>query len=317
MELLFNDLSIHSQFPDLPAFREAMIRLMGIRSVARQFGREVQCHRNVANAQVTHRHCMQQAINIFNRDEQRAVMQWLTRQGPFWEEARVHSPDDYLECNGEVVTDTAVGEAAYCCFNGVRRSLVSLTPSSWMFSPILVTWIVNLRDKRDVYVVNHWDVEELEAFLRDAPAPLASWEQLELSSRDRCPNLTFSEDCFHALRGHPFVQGAAHRVLSLLELLDQFKMCFDEGGQRTPKGHWLYKEHFTGVRGRFSDSSDVEKRNFEAKLTFRHPEAAGETLFCTWHGKVQTPQLRIHFSWPVVADKPLYVVYVGPKITKR
>ena len=52
-------------------------------------------------------------------------------------------------------------------------------------------------------------------------------------------------------------------------------------------------------------------------MTFGPPEHADRTLFFPWHGKVQTPQLRVHFSWPVRADKHLYVVYVDPKITKR
>ena len=27
--------------------------------------------------------------------------------------------------------------------------------------------------------------------------------------------------------------------------------------------------------------------------------------------------LRLHFSWPVRAGEPVYVVYAGPKLTKR
>jgi hypothetical protein len=53
-------------------------------------------------------------------------------------------------------------------------------------------------------------------------------------------------------------------------------------------------------------------------MTFPHPERVGETLFCPWHGKVQTPQIRIHFSGTTIRhDQPLYVVYIGPKIAKR
>ena len=41
-------------------------------------------------------------------------------------------------------------------------------------------------------------------------------------------------------------------------------------------------------------------------------------LFCPWHGKVSTRTLRIHFSpGQIRASDPLYVVYVGPKLTKR
>ena len=102
-----------------------------------------------------------------------------------------------------------------------------------------------------------------------------------------------------------------------MTVLHDLKNCFDDRGQRTPEGHETYRKHFTGKKAWFSDSSDSEKADFRRDLTFSHPADAGETLFCTWHGKVKTPQLRIHFSWPVHAAEPLYVVYVGPKITRR
>ena len=153
---------------------------------------------------------------------------------------------------------------------------------------------------------------------RSSPAPLRrSLTQLAAICRGQCDALTFSEDCFGALRGHPFVEGAARHVLVLLDVLHQFSRCFDNAGQRTPEGQRLYQDHFTGGKAWFSDSSDAEKEDFKSDLTFKHPTAQGETLFCTWHGKVKTPQIRIHFSWPVRANEPLYVVYVGPKITKR
>ena len=317
LELLVNDLSIDGQFPDIHTFKEAIERVMQMREVARSFGRELQCHRNVAYAQVTRHLTLPQAINTFRRDQRQAVMQWLTRHGPFWDDARVHSPDDYLECNGAVVTDTAVGEAAFCCFHGNDRHLASLTPSSWEYSPISVTWVPDGGTHRNLEVINHWNTSELELALRAAPAPVMSWEQLSRVAITRYQHLTFSADTFEPLHGHPFVVGAAHRVLALLHVLDELKCCFDEHGQRTPEGQRLYHDHFTGEKAWFSDSSDGEKHAFQSEMTFQHPVAEGQSLFCTWHGKVKTPQLRIHFSWPVRAAEPLYVVYVGPKITKR
>ena len=73
----------------------------------------------------------------------------------------------------------------------------------------------------------------------------------------------------------------------------------------------------SGEEASFSDSSDSEKRGFRARLTFPHPDKPGESMFCTWHGKVRHMMLRLHFSWPVRADEPVYVVYAGPKLTKR
>ncbi len=110
---------------------------------------------------------------------------------------------------------------------------------------------------------------------------------------------------------------------AVLEILNRFKVCFDEKGQRTAEGNTIYQDFFTGKKeggghgAMFSDSSDSEKNEFGKELTFNHPGAPTQTLFCPWHGKVQTPQLRVHFSDPIRANEPLYVVYVGPKLTKR
>lgn len=317
MELLVNDLSFHGQFQDLGSFRNAIEHVMIMREVARRYGRALHCHKNMAHARITPTLSMPQAIQGLTTNEKRALMTWLHRLGPFWEEARVHHPNDYLECNGDVVTDTAVGEAAYCCIHGIDRRLVSLTPSAWEFSPVSITLIPDDSDRRTVEVLNYWEVEGLEVALQSSPTRATSWDELENTCISRCPFLTFSMDAFKPLRGYPFAEGAAFRILALLDTLNQFKSCFDEHGQRTPEGHKIYQDHFTGEKAWFSDSSDAEKRDFEAELTFRHPTAEGERLFCPMHGKVKSPQLRIHFSWPVRADEPLFVVYVGPKITKQ
>jgi hypothetical protein len=285
-----------------------------MRRLAQAFGRSLYCHRNIVNARVTRDLSLPEAINSLRIDEKRALMPWLTQFGPFWEDTRAHSPDDYLEHDGEVVTDTAVGEAAVRCLGGMDSWLISFSPSSWERSPIRVEWVRAVRDIVDV--VNHWDHDALEVALQKIPAPLVSWDQLAISASAGCPDLTFSPDSFESLRGHPFVEGAAQQILVRLKTLQRFRQCIDEKNERTAEGQRLYQDHFTGDKAWFSDSSDTEKRTFRTQLTFRRPGAKPENLFCPWHGKVKTPQLRIHFSWPVAADEPLYVVYVGPKITR-
>ena len=303
----------------MSTFKAAVERVMGIRTLMRRFGRELYCHRNLVNSQVTRDTTMPRAIGAFDQNSRRALMGWLTRHGPFWEDAREHGGDDYLDCfkyEGRIVTDTAVGEAAYCRFHGLDWGLVSMIPSSWQFSPVTVDWYEN-ESTRSVDVLNYWDVDELRATLADIPAPLGSWKDLETAARTRCRGLTFSPDSFEPLSGTPFHQGAALRVLARLIVLHEIRRCFDERGERTPEGHRLYRKHFTGDKAWFSDSSDKEKNHFRTEMTFRRPLVRGESLFCPWHGKVKSPQLRIHFSWPMRAVEPLYLVYVGPKITKR
>ena len=128
--------------------------------------------------------------------------------------------------------------------------------------------------------------------------PLQSWEELEKTAKNRCPDLTFSPESFEPLRGHPFVKGAACQLLRLLVVLQKFKNCFDENGKRTTQGQEIYQKHFTGDNAWFSDSSDTEKTKFKEKLTFSHLLNVANP-FCPWHGKAKTSQLRIHFSWPI------------------
>lgn len=317
-----NDRSLHEQFHEVGSFHEALDVVMTIRATVQRFGRSLHCHRNLLHAQLGPQLSFQQAVRALPKMQQRAVLPWLTRHGPFWDDLRQHSPDDWLEWRGEIVTDTAVGEAAFANLHCMELHLVSFSPSDFTHVPVEVDWVHETARVRTC-VPNHWEVDALQRLLESSPPPIASWADVEAIARARFDGLVVSGDAFVPLAGHPFAPAAANRVVLLLSILQRFRGCFDADGNRTQDGHKIYQDFFTGKKGGggrgalFSDSSSTEKTDFESGLTFPHPERDGEKLFCPWHGKVQTPQLRIHFSYPVRADAPLYVVYVGPKITKR
>ena len=317
VELIFNDLSIHGQFYDPACFREAIDRVMSIRQLARRYGRELYCHRNVQHSKVKENQMLVQHINNsrdFDRDSRSALMQWLGRQGgPFWEDIQHHTADDRLEYNGSKVTNSAVGEAAYCIAHDVERALVSINPSCWLTSPLPVDWHYNSSVKR-INVPNYWSVDELKEILEGDPN-LESWEDLDKTARIRYPDLTFAPDCFEPLKGHPFNKGSAEGILSRLRVLNTIKNCFDQHGKRTSEGQALYQNRFTGAKAWFSDSSYTEKNQFRTSLTFPHPDDSDKMIFAPWHGKVK--DFRIHFKWPISATEPLYVLYAGLKITKR
>lgn len=317
MELLFNDLSVDGQFPDVSSFIAAVGRVMIMRQSAQRFGREVYCHRKLSHAKVTQELTVPQAVQKMKQTERSAFMQWLTRNGPFWEDDQIHGPNDYLECQKQIVTDTAIGEAASRRFQGADYRMVSLTPSDWTDPLLTVWWKDTHSEDRSIQVKNYVTAQDLEKALLHTSKPADSWECLASNCQRRFQNLTFLSKSFESLQGHPFVKSAALRIEVLLNVLDRMKNSFDEHGNRTDDGHRLYQIYFTGKEPRFSDSSDTEKGAFKAEMTFKHPDASDGILECTWHGKVQTPQLRIHFSWPISAKTPLYVAYVGPKITKK
>ncbi|MES2501799.1 MAG: hypothetical protein V4545_04270 [Pseudomonadota bacterium] len=316
MEILLNELSLHGQFSSVQAFQSAIDTVMRARVKIRQFGSELRCHRNLMQTQVTYELGLQQAVAQLDRNKRQAVMSWLTKEGPFWEDTRQHGVDDWLESQTQIVTDTGLGEAAYHTFIGNDYQTFIFEPSDWKSNPIIVDWHGESQ-VIPIEVANHWSLDSLENSLQNADSPVTSWQQLARIMPVRCPNLTFSNNTFSPLFAHPFVDGAAKRIFELLMLLDKFKTCFDAEGGRTLEGQSLYQEHFTGDKAWFSDSSDSEKTNYKHDLTFNHSNNQGEKLFCSWHGKVKTPQIRIHFTWPICSNVPLHVPYIGPKITKK
>lgn len=185
MEFFFNDLSLHKQFHDLNTFCSAVECVMNIRNIIKRSGRELYCHHQVASMQqVIRDKKMQQAIQYLSREQRIAWTQWIIQHGPFWEDDRRHDGGDYLECNGKIVTDKAVGEAAYCLFHGIECGLVSMNPSSWCSSPLLVVWHDNAHE-RNVDLTNYWDAETLRKVLETANKPLQSWEELEKTANAR------------------------------------------------------------------------------------------------------------------------------------
>ena len=316
-----NDQSIHGQFYDVASFRDSLARLMAMRNAAQRFGRKVYCHSELQNANPMPGVPMQQAVQRLKKDEQRSMMSWLTKGRPFWDDLRKHGLADWLECRGEVVTDSAVGEAAYRKLHAIECGLVSATPSNWDFSPVAVTWRRDAEGLEDQHTdLDNWrDAFTLEEMLRDAAPPLRSWADLQDSSTNRFRSLTFAGDCFKPLVGIPFSESAADRILFLLGILDRLARAFDADGAQTPEAQRIYEDYFKGENALFSDSSSREKRKsrFRNKLTFPHPDDPGKSLFCTWHGKVPYMTLRLHYWWSRKSDDPIYVVYAGPKLTKR
>lgn len=320
MDLLVNELSVHEQFNDSQEFHTALIRLMKMRKMARSFGKEIVCNRSFVHTFPIAAMPMKQAINrCCSQSERRAIMAWLDRQGPFWEDDQCHENDDFLECGGKIVTETTVGEAAFRSLHGSELGLVSLTPSNWNFCPVIVTWYFDEsgQSSKIVKLQNWWSRHTLYEALKSCKPQIKQWNDLHKVCDDRFDGLTFAENWLKPLEGEPFVKSVADRFIFLLNLLSELTQERDHSGKRTEEGHRIHQDHFVGSRASFSDSSETEKQRFRQDLTFKHPVDPGKTIFCTWHGKVSHRSLRLHFSSPTDSEKQIYVVYAGPKITKR
>jgi len=323
LSILLNELSVARQFTSTHSFLQALEVLMQLRQVSESHGHKIECSNAIFNAQATNEASFYEAIQAFqDKNKKRSVMAWITKAVSSWDIGRLHSDDDYLICNEEVVTGTAIGETAYRKFENNESSLVSFTPSDWTISPISVDYYDNNGAiEKSCSIENHWTEKELTDYLESIQVSIQSWEMLDRRMRKECNNICFSEGAFNPLFSHPFMSGAADRICFLLSTLNRMKECYDDSGSRTAEGHQVYQDFFTGKKGGggrgalFTDSSESEKRCFRDKLTFEKPGTDSETLFCPWHGKIQTPQYRVHFSYPMNAKDLFYVVYIGPKLT--
>jgi hypothetical protein len=320
VDFVINDLSIHGQFNTPNEFFSSVEILMGIRQEIRRAGRELLCHRGLKDAQVTSAHTMPQAIQCMPAAKQRAWMQWLTKEGPYWQDSRQHTSDDWLELNEvPIYTDHAIGEVGFCKLHGMVRELVSCDPSDWLQNPVRVSWRRGDDATIDVNVTNHWATNTVSSTLESLPPPFDTWKSLEEHARRICDSIIVSDDAFAPLKGYPYVKSVGEGIAIILGVLNKLDGGFDESGSRTQQFESLYTTFFTGDDPYFTDESVTNKRDYKSKLTFPHPEPNGAELFCSWHGKVNSPRnfppIRIHFSWPATAKTTVCVVYVGPKIT--
>ena len=314
MDLMLNELSVEGQFYDNTTLSEAIGKIIGMRNAAKRYGVEVYCHANTANRHVRPDTAL---IHALSRDQRMYMTSWLTRQGPFWEDARRHAPNEWYECDGEIVTDTGLAEAAHCVEIGIDRRMVSFAPSSWERSPIVVIRRENNAATDDVQLANYWNVSNLEEALTESDPEPESWEQLEQICRRRFASLNFAANSFHPLNGQPFAPGVAPKIRRLLNALNEF---WAVDGLKSDEGRRIYDNHFTGGNAWFSDSSDTEKHQFRRELTFPSPNPGEDAVFCPWHGKLRMAhrqQFRIHFTWPIQPGEQLHVVYLGLKITRQ
>lgn len=316
MDLFVNELSLDGQFGSVDRFLTALKEVIGCRQLADRYRHPLYCLHSIANKEVMHGLSLKEALRQ-NHDMNltRQVMSWLSRHGPFWEDERTHAVDDYFAHNEEIVTDSSLGEATYRQAIGHTVAIVGFPESRFCRHPLPIMWYQSDERKEVYHLPNFWQQRVLEAHLITHEAPVQSWGELIARAKQRFVSLTFLPSIEDPLKGQPFNTTIAERTLFLLDILNRLKSCFDETATLTPEGHTILEQFFHGDQALFSDESDTNKRIFVRQLTFRLP--TGEVLFCPFHGKIRTQFYRIHHSWPVRPDEPLYIAYIGPKITKN
>lgn len=316
MDLFVNELSLHRQFSSLAQFVGALKEVIGCRDLADYYRHPFYCFHTIANQEVLPGTTLKEAVRQ-TRDINliRRVMSWFDKHGPFWENERMHGPGDYFAYGDDVITDSSLGEATFRMGIGHTIGIISFPESRFCLTLLSIIWHQSDQRATRFDLPNFWQRSTLETYLDTHDPPPQSWLEVIERAQQRFTALTFIPTIADALKGEPFNVTIAERVLVLLAILHRLKGCFDETSVLTPEGHTILEQFFHGERALFSDESDTNKRLFAAQMTFRLP--TGEAIFCPFHGKISTRFYRIHHSWPIRPDQPLYIAYIGPKITKN
>ncbi|TAN65233.1 MAG: hypothetical protein EPN17_17280 [Methylobacter sp.] len=311
-----NDLSLSGQYSNVPAFIKDLTELMRLRHQLPLLNQKLFCSRGLDTRPVTHSNDFRQAV-MSEKALVKPVLQWLTRNGPFWDDDREPNQNDYFEYCGEDVTDQGVGEAARRTLVGAECFVVSFPNEKFKITPLEIAQGLPEELLANVLVENIWSFSQLENSANTIlPAPV-NWTQMLNQAEIRYDKLIFIPGCIDSLKKEPFSAYVVERVFELFAVLNEFMQCRDDNGNYTARNDELIAQHFSGGDKKwFSNSSITEEHKFKQEMSFPDPEHPEEKVFCPWHGKIKTPQYRVHFEWPSKTTIKLRIFYIGPKITK-
>ncbi|HET6382658.1 MAG TPA: hypothetical protein VFJ58_04635 [Armatimonadota bacterium] len=319
MRFYLNELSLHGQFTSVGDFLPALKGVIQCRRAIEPAGAQLFVSKDLFGRAVFNGLIFSSAVGKLSRDQQRDIYLWIDRSN--WSSHRLHSGDDFYSWHEDVITESSLAEAACAVESGFPSAALCFDPSECLETPLRVEWTPLNGGRRWISVDNYWSLatlqRRLEEWVRSEQSrPVASWAGLIEWAKTYCESLTLADYLLEPLKGIPFSDPVARQSQRLLGILNVFKNEFDGTGVRTARGNKMYDQYFTGSRALFSDESDSNKSQFKRELTFKNPASPHEGIFCPFHGKISTQFFRIHFSWPITASDPVFVVYIGPKITK-
>ena len=317
MAWFVNDLSLAGQYSTSEDFVKDLKQFLALRNRLPLLASRLFCSRTICYRAVSPNHNFQQAVRSSgDKLLTSLVLNWLTKAGPFWEEQRQPVADDYFHYQETEVTELGLGEVARRQLGGVFANSVSFPAAGFDYSPLPVIQGLLEEPISTVEVTNQWKWDDVQRAVEAAMPPIINWEQMLTEARRRFGYLDLVAACGNPLNPEPFSHDVVERVFELLQVLNEYISCMAQTGAPTERNHELMAQHFSGGKSWFSDESTSNKRDFKKQLEFSDPAEPGKKVFCPWHGKIKTPQYRIHFEWPPRTKEKLRIFYIGPKITK-
>jgi hypothetical protein len=310
MDFYLNELSLHSQFISADLFEDSLKAVLNCKEVINKFDHNLYINYSLHQSRVSAELTFKDAVFKLENNLKRYVANWINKAGPFLDD-NLH--DGNFTFNNTNINGSSLAHAAFKNYNSSSTSELSFTPSNFNLSPLTVEWSTKT-DKKSIDVLNFWGEDELQSFFAAQQPKIGSWESLLNYSKDNYTNLYFADNLLEILRPEPFSKAITERVMELLSVLNEFEGCLKN--KNIERINEIRSNYFMGENACFTDESQGNKRKFKKELTFKHPEKQTR-LFCPFHGKIKHLYFRIHFNWPKKTSEKLYIVYIGPKITKE
>jgi hypothetical protein len=316
-----NDLSLQGQFASASAFVDVLGNLARLRRRVPGLETQLYCSRALGERPVTiQATCRDAVMSTAPREAKIVILTWISKYGPFLDDDRQPEEDDCFEFEGHDVTNQGLGESARRVRVGEEAGVFSFLggPLDFERDPLTVQHGLLEAPLGLLDIDNVWQASELEARARATIADPKNWPELVEACRSRFDRLLVPDAILDRLVIETFYPVVANRILVILGILQQIMEGRAENGSLNEAARSLWLTHSHGDTALFSDESTPNKRRFRNEMTFPDPGDPSRSLFCPWHGKIQTPQFRIHFEWPVpVGQTALKILYIGPKITKN
>ena len=318
MNWFIHDLSLNGQHAVPQNFLNHLVELLKLRRQYPAVYDGLRCTRTLGERPVTAIHSFKQVVqSCSDKDLRRLILQWIDSKGPFWDDERETADDDYFQCGQIDVTDLGAGEASRQHLKGKPAATYSFDGGNFNYSPLLIQHGLDEQPLGQISLVNLWDCNQLRNSAIAASPSAQNWHQVVEQANIRFPHLLLASNLIDYLRRETFTSALAERIFELLGKLEEFVTSRNPNGTYSAETNRLLADHFSGNKAWFTDESEGNKNKFSADLTFADPNDLSKNIFCPWHGKIKTPQYRIHFPWPMLqTETKLRITYIGPKITK-
>lgn len=316
MQWIINDNSLSNQYLSKEDFFRDISQLIELKTKVPLLNQRLYCSRTIGNRLVFNNECFSSLIlKQANKNIKQQVLSWISKRGPFWDDIRTEQNDDYYEHRDTDVTDAGLGECARMICAGKEVSSYSFN-GDYNRTPLTIHHGIDGDRLGEYPIDNLWDIQQLKNSIEQAQPEPKSWEEVLIDLARRFSSLNFSDNILNVLKPQPFSTCVYNRLLQLCDVLQEILDCRNTDGTYSQRTNELIAQHFSGNKAWFTDESETNKQAFKEALTFKHSDDPNE-LFCSFHGKIKTPQFRMHFDWPIKADSnEILIVYIGPKITK-